>query len=37
MDCYNCEQYEEDPDEYEEYLYDDCPPAIEKAKATATA
>ena len=37
MDCYNCEQYAEDPEEYEEYLYDDCPPAIEKAKATATA
>ena len=35
MDCYNCEQYAEDPEEYEEYLYDDCPPALEKAKATA--
>ena len=35
MDCYNCEQYEQEPDEYEEYLYDDCPPAIQKAKATA--
>ena len=32
MDCYNCEQYAEDPEEYEEYLYDDCPPAIELAK-----
>ena len=31
-DCYHCEQYEEDPEEYEEYLYDDCPPAIELAK-----
>ena len=37
MDCYNCEQYAEDPEEYEEYLYDDCPPALEKAKETATA
>ena len=32
MDCYQCEQYEEDPEEYEEYLYKDCPPAIELAK-----
>lgn len=32
IDCYNCEQYAEDPAEYEEYLYDDCPPAIELAK-----
>jgi hypothetical protein len=37
VECYNCEQYGEDPEEYEEYLYSDCPPAIEKAKATATA
>ena len=35
VECYNCEQYAEDPEEYEEYLYDDCPPALEKAKATA--
>lgn len=35
LDCYNCEQYKEDPEEYEEYLYSDCPPALEKAKATA--
>jgi len=34
MDCYQCEQYENEPDEYEEYLYDDCPPAIELAKKT---
>ena len=32
MDCYNCEQYEEDPTEYEEYLYSDCPASIEKEK-----
>lgn len=32
MDCYQCQQYEEDPAEYEEYLYKDCPPAIELAK-----
>jgi hypothetical protein len=25
MDCWNCEQYSEDPEEYEDYLYDDCP------------
>jgi hypothetical protein len=35
MECYQCEQYEQDPDEYEEYLYSDCPPAIELAKAKA--
>jgi hypothetical protein len=32
IECYNCEQYAEDPEEYEEYLYSDCPPAIELAK-----
>lgn len=32
LDCYHCEQYAEDPEENEEYLYDDCPPAIELAK-----
>ena len=38
LDCYQCEQYEEDPEENEDYLYSDCPPAIELAKkAEATA
>jgi hypothetical protein len=32
MECYQCEQYGEDPEENEEYLYSDCPPAIELAK-----
>jgi hypothetical protein len=32
MDCYQCEQYAEDPEENEDYLYSDCPPAIELAK-----
>lgn len=39
-DCYQCEQYKEDPEENEEYLYSDCPPAIalaEKEKAEVTA
>lgn len=25
MDCWNCEMYDEDPEENGEYLYDDCP------------
>lgn len=25
MKCWNCEQYQEDPEEYGEYLYTDCP------------
>lgn len=33
VDCYQCEQYGEDPEEYGEYLYEDCPPYEEwKAK-----
>lgn len=32
IDCWNCEQYEEDPEEYGEYLYTDCP-AYEEWKA----
>lgn len=38
MDCYQCEQYKEDPEENEDYLYSDCPPAMElaeKEKVTA--
>lgn len=31
-DCFNCQQYEEDPDEYEEYLYSDCPSMLTKEK-----
>lgn len=38
MDCYACEQYEEDPEENGDYLYDDCPASIEnKKKEEATA
>ena len=38
MDCYACEQYEEDPEENGEYLYSDCPASIaneKKEEATA--
>ena len=38
IECYACEQYEEDPEENGEYLYSDCPASIaneKKEEATA--
>lgn len=32
LDCWNCQQYEEDPEEYAEYLYTDCPDYVEEKK-----